>query len=109
MYCSFWLMVLDLNTLIMVATVPTRLQACAKVLQMHILGGGGTPWMQPKSNVSFELASLSVLKLLVDGFKFKYFHYSGHCAHRLASLCKSAANAPFRGWGGHLGCNPKVM
>ena len=26
---------------------------------------------------------------------FKYFHYSGHCAHRVANLCKSAANALF--------------
>ena len=54
MYWSFFLpLVLDLNTLIMVATVPTRLQTCAKVLQMHLSGVGGTPWMQPKSNVSF--------------------------------------------------------
>ena len=41
MYWSFFLLVLDLNTLIMVATVPTGLQACAKVLQMHLSGGGG--------------------------------------------------------------------
>ena len=41
MYWSFFLLVLDLNTLIMVATVPTGWQACAKVLQMHLSGGGG--------------------------------------------------------------------
>ena len=45
---SFWLLILDLNIFIIVATVPTGLQTCAKVLQMHLSGGGGTPWMQPK-------------------------------------------------------------
>ena len=54
----FWLLILDLNIFIIVATVPTGLQTCAKVLQMHLSGGGGTPWMQPKSNVSFKLVSL---------------------------------------------------
>ena len=65
--------------------------------------------MQPKSNITFKLASLYVLKLIIASFGFKYFHYSGDCAHRLANLCKSAADAPFRGWGGQLGCNPKVI
>ena len=32
------------------ATVPTGLQSCAKLLQIHVSGGGGTPWLQPKSN-----------------------------------------------------------
>ena len=41
----------------MVATVPTGLQTCAKLLQMHLSGGGGTPWLQPKINVKFKLAS----------------------------------------------------
>ena len=41
MYWSFFLLVLDLNTFIIVATVPTGLQTCAKVLQMHLSGGGG--------------------------------------------------------------------
>ena len=50
MCSSFWLLILDLNIFIIVATVPTGLQTCAKVLQMHLSGGGGTPWMQPKSN-----------------------------------------------------------
>ena len=50
---SFWLLILDLNIFIIVATVPTGLQTCAKMLQMHLSGGGGTPWMQPKSNVNF--------------------------------------------------------
>ena len=65
--------------------------------------------MQPKSNVTFKLASLQLFKFLAADFEFKYFHYSGHCAHRVANLCKSAANADFQGVGGHLGCNPKVM
>ena len=43
-------MVLNLNIFIMVATVPIRLQTYAKILQMHLPGGGGTPWLQPKSN-----------------------------------------------------------
>ena len=43
-------MVLSLNIFIMLATVPIRLQTCAKILQMHPPGGGGTPWLQPKSN-----------------------------------------------------------
>ena len=41
---------------IIVATVPTGLQSCAKLLQMHLSGGGGTPWMQPTSNGKFKLA-----------------------------------------------------
>ena len=53
---------LDLSISIIVATVPTGLQTCAKMLQMHLSGGGGTPWMQPKSNVTFKLASPQPLK-----------------------------------------------
>ena len=34
----------------------TGLQTCAKMLQRHLSGGGGTPWMQPKSNGKFKLA-----------------------------------------------------
>ena len=41
-------------------------------------------------------------QFLAAGFGFKTFHYSGQCAHRVANLCKSAANAPFRGWGDTL-------
>ena len=48
------------------------------------------------------LASLDVMKLLADGFGFKYFYYSGHYAHRVANLCKRAANALFRVWGNTL-------
>ena len=97
MYPSFLLLALDLNIFLIVATVPTELQSCAKLLQMHISGGGGTPWMQPKNNITFKLASLNVSKFLTAGFGFKYFHYSGRCAHRFANLFKTAANAPFRG------------
>ena len=48
----------------MVFTVPTGLQTCAKVLQIHVSGGGGTPWWQPKSNVTFKLTSVDVFKVL---------------------------------------------
>ena len=89
------------------ATVPTGLQTGAKVLQMHISGGGGTPWMQPKSNVTFKLASIDVFKVMAADFGFKYFHYSGHCAHRFANLCKNAANPPYRGWGNTLDATQK--
>ena len=102
MYSRFWLLILDLNIFIIVATVPTRLQTCAKVLQMHLSGGGGTPWMEHKSNEKLELASSQLFKFVAADFGFKYFHYSSHCAHKVANLCKSAANPPFRGWGDTL-------
>ena len=53
----FGMLILDLNIFIIVATVPTGLQTCAKRLQMHLSGGGGTPCLQPKSNETFKLAS----------------------------------------------------
>ena len=53
---SFWLLISDSNIFIIVA-VFIGLQACAKMLQMHLSGGGGTPWMQPKSNGKFKSAS----------------------------------------------------
>ena len=81
------------------ATVPTALQTCSEMVQMHLSGCEGTHWMQPKSDVTFKLASFNVFKILAAGFGFKDFHYSGYCAYRVANLCKSAANAPFRGWG----------
>ena len=52
-----FLLILDSNIVIIVATVPIGLQACAKVLQMKISGGGGTPWLQLRSYVKFKLAS----------------------------------------------------
>ena len=107
MYPSFLLLALDLNIFIIVATVPTGLQTCAKVLQMRLSGGGGTPWLQPKSNVTCKLYSLSVSKFLAAGFGFKYFHYNGHCANRVANWCKNAANTPFRGWGDTLDATQK--
>ena len=87
---------MDLKLFIIVATVPTGLQTCAKALLMHLSGSGGTPWMLPKSGVTFKLASTEVFKFSAACFGFKGFHYSGHCAHRVANLCKSAANAPSR-------------
>ena len=80
------------------ATVPTGLQICVKVLQMPFTGGGGPPWLQPKMNVTFKLASLYVLKFMATSFGFEYYHYSGHYAHRVANLCKSVTNASSRGW-----------
>ena len=50
---KFFPLIVDLNLFTIVATVPTGLQTCAKVLQMHLLGSGGTPSMQPKSDVTF--------------------------------------------------------
>ena len=102
-----WKLILDLNIFIIVANVPTGLQTCAKVLQIQTSGGGGTPWMQSKSNVTFKIASLDVLKYVEVDTGFKTFHYSGHCAHRVANLCKSAANAPFRRWGDTLDATQK--
>ena len=68
MYSSFWVLILDLNIFIIVANVPTGLQTCAKVLQIQTLGGGGTPCLQPKSNVTFKLSSLYVFNFLAAGF-----------------------------------------
>ena len=107
MFSNHWLLILDLNSFIIVATVPTELQTCAKVLQVHLSGGGGTPWLQPKSNVTLKKHSLVVFMFLEASFRFKYFHYSGHCAHRVAKLCKSAASALFSWWGDTLLATPK--
>ena len=89
------------------ATVPTGLQTCAKVLQIQTSGGGGTPWLQSKSNFTFKIASLNVIKALEPDFGFKYFHYSGHCTNRVANLCKSSANTDFRGLGDTLVASQK--
>ena len=53
---KFFIFVLYLDNLIIGATVRTGLQTCAKVLQMHLPGGGGTPWLQPNNNITFKLA-----------------------------------------------------
>ena len=82
--------------------MPTGLQTYAKVVQMHFSGGGGTTWLHPKSNGTFYLALSYVFKFLTTGVELKYFHYTGHCAHKAANFCKKAANATFRGWGDNL-------
>ena len=64
MHLSFCNLILDLNIFIIVAAVPTGLQTCAEMLQMHLSGGGGTPWLQPKSNVTFKLTSVNVFNFL---------------------------------------------
>ena len=56
-----WLFILYLSSFIIVATVPTGLQTCAKMLQMRFLGGGGTPWMQSKSNIKFLISLTSIV------------------------------------------------
>ena len=104
---SFWPLIFNLNIFIIAATVPTGLQTGAKVGQIQTSGGGGTPWLQPKSNVTFKLASPQLFKLLAADFQFKYFHYSGQCARRVANWCKSAANTDFRGWGDTLDATQK--
>ena len=70
MFLTFGLLGLDLKIFIIVATVPTGLQTCAKVLQMHLSRGRWTPWLQPKSNGTFKLASTQLFKILTSGFGF---------------------------------------
>ena len=101
------LLILDLKKFIIVAPVSTRLQIYAKMLQMHPLGRGGTRWLQLKSNGKFKSALTQLVKCFAADFGLKYFHYSGPCAHRVANLCKNAANAPFRGWGDTLDATQK--
>ena len=52
------------------ASIPTWLQTCAKVLQMLLPGGGGPPWLQPKRNQGFELVQPSLWQLMAAGFAF---------------------------------------
>ena len=96
------MLILDKRIFIIVATVPTGFQTCAKVLQMHFPGGGGTPSLQPQINKALKKDALNVFKFLTAGFGFKYFHYSGHCAYRVVKLCKSDTSALSRGWGDTL-------
>ena len=56
---------------LVVATVPTGLQTCAKVLQMHLSGSGGTSSLQSKSNETLKLSLALVLKFLAVEFGFK--------------------------------------
>ena len=70
---------------------------------MHLSESGGTPWLQAKSKVTFNLASNSTaLKVLTSAFGFKFFIIVATVAHRVANLCISVANAPFREWGDTL-------
>ena len=46
---------------IVVVTELIELQTCAKVLEMHLSESGGTLWLQPKSNATFNLASTQLL------------------------------------------------
>ena len=85
----------------------TGLQTCAKVLQIQISGGGGTPWMQPKSNVTFKLALYNLFSFLVAYFAFNFIHYSVHCAHRIANLLKMLQTYTSRRGGTHW-MQPKI-
>ena len=98
---------MDLNIFFIVAPVPTELQTCAKMLQIHLLRGAGTPWLQPKRNGKFKLALTQLVNFFAADFGLKCFHCSGPCAHRVANLCKNAANASFRGWGDTLDATQK--
>ena len=80
------------------ATVPIVLQTYAKVLHMHLTGGGRSTWLQSKSSQSFIAAEPNQIKIKYSEYPFERFYYSCHCAHRVASLRKSAANAISRGW-----------
>ena len=91
--------ILDSNIFIIVATAPTGLQTCAKTLQIHLSVVVGHLECNPKVMENLKKASSQEVKFLVADFGFRYFHYSSHCAHRVANLCKNAANSPFRGGG----------
>ena len=108
MHLRFWNLILDLNIFIIVATVPTGLQTCAKVLQMHISGDGGTPWWQHKSNVTFKSTSVDAFKILESDFGFNIFIIVATVPTGLQT-CAKVLQCPFQGVAGHLGCNPKVM
>ena len=92
------------------ATVPTGLQTCTKVPQMQHSGGGGTPWMQPKRNVTFKSASLRCIQVFnLQVLDLNIFVTVATVPTGLQELGKSAANAPFRGWGDTLDATTKIM
>ena len=99
---------MDLHIFIIVATVPTGLQTCAKMLQMHLSGGGGTPWLQPKSYVKFKLALTQLFKFWVLILDSNIFIIVATVPTGLQTCAKVLQMHP-SGGGGHLACNPKVM
>ena len=88
------------------ATVPTGLQTCAKMLQIHFSGGGGTPWLQPKSNVTFKLASTNVLKFLSAGLDLNIFIIVATVPTGLQT-CAKVLQMRFSGGGGTPWMQPK--
>ena len=58
------------NILIIAATVPTGLQTCAKLLQMHLPRGGGTTWLKFKSDITFIIGLFYLFEFLGAGFVF---------------------------------------
>ena len=104
-----WKLILDLNIFIIVATVPTGLQTCAKVLQMHLSGGGGTPWMQSKSNVTFKLALPQLLKFhfWLLSLDLNIFIIVATVPTGLQTCAKMLQMQTFRGWGDTLDATQK--
>ena len=91
------------------ATVPTGLQICVKVLTNASLQGvEWPPWLQPEMNVTFKLASLNVLKFMAASFGFEYFHYSGPLCPQGCKLCVKVLQMPFTGGGGPPWLQPKM-
>ena len=90
------------------ATVVTGLQTCAKTLQMHVSWGGGTSWLQPKSNVTFKLALPQLFKILAADFSLNIFIIVPTVPTGLQT-CAKLCKCTFQGLGGHLAINPKVM
>ena len=104
---SLFLLILDLNIFIIVATVPTGLHTCAKVLQMHLSGGGGTPWLQPKSNVTFELVSCKLSKVFAADLDLKIFIIVATVPTGLQTCAKVLQMHEMRGWGNTLDATQK--
>ena len=108
MSLSFWLPILDLNIFIIVATVPTGLQTCAKVLQMHISGGGGHLACNRKVMKLLKKTHaicLSFWQLILD---LNIFIIVATVPTGLQT-CAKVLQMHLSGGGGHLACNPKVM
>ena len=64
------MLVLYFNIFTIVAAVPTGLQTCAKVLQMHLPGGGGTTWLKSKSDITFIIGLFFLFEFLAAGVVF---------------------------------------
>ena len=97
---------MDLNIFILVVTVSTGLQTCAKMLQMHLSGGGGTPWRQPKSIGNFKLALYKLVKLWVLILYLNIFILVATVSTGLQT-CAKMLQMHFSGSGGTIWLQPK--